>query len=400
VVWPKVRRVFRGTRLRDVVPEDTLWKWWLGVGGTVVALYAVLPESTLSYVIYLALALSVPVAIAIGVRRFRPTPRAPWYWFISASCQLFGAEVIWFVLNWMGRSPYPSVADVLYLSVYPSLAVGLALLVRHRTAARELSSLLDAAIVTIGAGIVTWVLLVGPQLADVESTSLERVLAATYPVLDLLLFAVVARLAFSGGARRSALMMFTLGLVISVTTDVYFVFAELTDGYVVYGIPDSGWLLAYTLIGAAALHPSMAQLGMRAGEPSVRVTPLRLVTLTVASVTAPLILLLQWLRGAALEVPVVASARSRCSSWSSHACQNWAAWSRSPEPTAKPASDHWSTTPTTSSSCSTATASSPTPAQPSTASGTTAPPTSSTPPSPACSTPTTSTASPAASPSP
>jgi hypothetical protein len=41
----------------------------------------------------------------------------------------------------------------------------------------------------------------------VESTSLERVLAATYPVLDLLLFAVVARLAFSGGARHSALMM-------------------------------------------------------------------------------------------------------------------------------------------------------------------------------------------------
>jgi len=135
---------------------NSLWKWWLGVGGTIVAVYPILPGETLSDIVYLSLAFSVPVAMAIGIRRFRPTPRAPWYWIATANVMLFSAEILWFVLDWMGLSPYPSAADVLSLIAYPCLAVGLALLVRHRTATRELSSLLDAAIVSIGAGIVTW----------------------------------------------------------------------------------------------------------------------------------------------------------------------------------------------------------------------------------------------------
>jgi diguanylate cyclase (GGDEF)-like protein/PAS domain S-box-containing protein len=285
---------------------NSLWKWWLGVGGTIVAIYPILPSETLSNIVYLSLAFSVPVAITMGIRRFRPRPRAPWYWIATAQYMLFGAEVLWFILDWMGLSPYPSAADVLSLIAYPCLAVGLALLVRHRTATRELSSLLDAAIVSIGAGILTWVLLVGPVLGATDTTTVERLISLAYPMLDLLVISVVARLALGGGAPSGALAMLTLGLVTNLTADFYYVFVELGDGYVAYGILDSGWLLGYTLIGAAALHPSMAQLGIRAGEPSVRVTPLRLVTLTVASVTAPLILLLQWLRGASLEVPVVA----------------------------------------------------------------------------------------------
>jgi diguanylate cyclase (GGDEF)-like protein/PAS domain S-box-containing protein len=285
---------------------NSLWKWWLGVGGTIVAVYPILPGETLSDIVYLSLAFSVPVAMAIGIRRFRPTPRAPWYWIATANVMLFSAEILWFVLDWMGLSPYPSAADVLSLIAYPCLAVGLALLVRHRTAARELSSLLDAAIVSIGAGIVTWVLLVGPVLGATETSTVERLISLAYPMLDLLVISVVARLALGGGTPSGALVMLTLGLVSNLTADFYYVFVELGDGYVAYGILDSGWLLGYTLVGTAVLHPSMAQLATPTGAPPEQVTPLRLATLTVASVTAPLILLLQWLRGAALEVPVVA----------------------------------------------------------------------------------------------
>jgi diguanylate cyclase (GGDEF)-like protein/PAS domain S-box-containing protein len=285
---------------------NSLWKWWLGVGGTIVAVYPILPSETLSDIVYLSLAFSVPMAITIGIRRFQPTPRAPWYWVASANFMLFGAEILWFILDWMGLSPYPSAADVLSLIAYPCLAVGLALLVRHRTATRELSSLLDAAIVSIGAGIITWVLLVGPVLGATDTTTVERLISLAYPMLDLLVISVVARLALGGGAPSAALAMLGLGLVTNLTADFYYVFVELTDGYVAYGILDSGWLLGYTLIGAAVLHPSMARLAIPSGAPPEQVTPSRLVTLTVASVTAPLILLLQWLRGAPLEVPVVA----------------------------------------------------------------------------------------------
>ena len=282
-----------------------MWKWWLGVAGSAVALYMILPGSVVADGVYLAVALAGPVAIVVGVRRFRTAACGPWYALAAAMGMLFAADLIWFVLDWSGRSPYPSVADILYLGAYPRLAVGLALLVRHRTATREVSSLLDAAIVSIGAGIVLWVLVVGPLLADVDSTPVERVIAATYPVLDLLLLAVVARLAFSGGERSVSLMLLTLGMVTNLVADVAYVFVELTDAYVEYGVLDSGWLLVYTLIGAAALHPSMTHLAMRVREPTVHVTPWRLTTLICASVTAPSILLIQWLRGASLEIPVV-----------------------------------------------------------------------------------------------
>jgi diguanylate cyclase (GGDEF)-like protein/PAS domain S-box-containing protein len=285
---------------------NSLWKWWLGVGGTGIVLYVVLPGSVVSDIAYLAYGLSVPIAVAIGVRWFRPEPRAPWYWIAVGQILFFGADLIWFILDWMGLSPYPSVADVLFLSSYPCLAVGLALLVRHRTATREVSSLLDAAIVSIGAGIVTWVLVGSPVLADVEATAVERVVAIAYPLLDILVISVVARLALGGGARSGALVLLTCGLSSNLVADVTYVFVELNGAYAEYGVLDGTWLLAYVLIGTAAVHPTMAHLSTPTGVSPEQVSPLRLVTLTIASVTAPSILLVQWLRGASLEVPVVA----------------------------------------------------------------------------------------------
>ncbi|MEA2244756.1 MAG: hypothetical protein QOD24_4312, partial [Solirubrobacteraceae bacterium] len=56
---------------------------------------------------------------------------------------------------------------------------------------------------------------------------------------------------------------------------------------------DIGWLAFYLLWGAAALHPSMGDLERAAPERDVRLTPLRLLTLTGASLIAPVMALLQ-----------------------------------------------------------------------------------------------------------
>ena len=286
----------------------SLWKRWLGVGIGVVLLYVVLPDHVALDYVYMACGLSIPVAIIIGVRRFAPVPAAPWLWIALGMALMWTADVVWFVLDWMGLEPFPSVADVLFLSMYPCLAVGLALMVRHRNATRELSSLLDAAIVSIGAAVVTWVLVGSPMLADVEMTALAGWVSIAYPMLDLLVMAVLARLVFGGGARNGALLLLALGLSANFVADILYVFEGLTGTYSSYGLMDGTWLTAYILIGASALHPSMTEMSKPAGALPEQVTPLRLLALTVASVTAPGILLVQWMRGAALEVPIVATA--------------------------------------------------------------------------------------------
>src|SRR5918992_2220938 len=104
---------------------NSWWKWWLGAGATGVVLYIVLPGTVVSDLGYMAYGLSVPIAILIGVRHFRPTPRAPWFWLAAAHGMLFVADVIWFVLDWLQLTVYPSAADVLYMLSYPCTVVGL-----------------------------------------------------------------------------------------------------------------------------------------------------------------------------------------------------------------------------------------------------------------------------------
>jgi diguanylate cyclase (GGDEF)-like protein len=68
---------------------------------------------------------------------------------------------------------------------------------------------------------------------------------------------------------------------------------------------DAGWLLAYTLIGAAGLHPSMPQMTERSPAAGPDATTGRLLVLAVAALLAPSTLLVQYLRHGPMFVPLV-----------------------------------------------------------------------------------------------
>ena len=63
------------------------------------------------------------------------------------------------------EAPFPSLGDVLYLSVYPCLAVGLLMMVRLRTPGRDWTSLLDSMMVAAAVATVSWVFIMSPHLA-------------------------------------------------------------------------------------------------------------------------------------------------------------------------------------------------------------------------------------------
>ena len=101
--------------------------------------------------------------------------------------------------------PFPSPADALYLLAYPVLAAGLWLLVRQRSTRTDWTSLIDAATVTVALGIVAWELLIVPYTRDDSLSLAEKLVSIAYPLGDVLLLAVAARLLF-GAARAHGLV--------------------------------------------------------------------------------------------------------------------------------------------------------------------------------------------------
>ena len=150
------------------------------------------------YVLY---GLIVLAAFAWGVRRYRPGIRRGWVVLaVGVAASVAGDSVYLVSAAFSWSLPYPSAADGFYLASYPLLAVGLLLMLRARTPGRDRTSLIDAAIVTSGAAVVAWVFLIEP-LASSDETLVQKLVSVAYPLMDVLLLSVAARMLVIGGTR-------------------------------------------------------------------------------------------------------------------------------------------------------------------------------------------------------
>ena len=121
---------------------------------------------------------------------------------------------------------------------------------------------------------------------------------------DVLLLAMVARLATSPGARTVAYRLLGLALVLLLAADVVYAVLALVSSYE-GGLVDAGWLLSYVTWGAAALHPSMRSMSEVAPDRAVRFSRRRLVLLAMTSLMAPAVLAEQGLRHQPIDVGAI-----------------------------------------------------------------------------------------------
>ena len=84
-----------------------------------------------------------------------------------------------------GGNPYPSAADVLYVTGYPLLAGGLALLLWSGTRKVDWGDLVDVAIVTLASLLVLWPIVFQPALN--EGWSWTTLTGISYSTGDVLL---------------------------------------------------------------------------------------------------------------------------------------------------------------------------------------------------------------------
>ena len=157
--------------------------------------------------------------------------------------------------------PYPSPADVGYLAFYPLMLAALATRVRRDLHGRVSSLWLDGALGALGAASVLAVVLHPVlQTALGDGVSLATVTALAYPLLDVLLVAVVAGIA-AVRARRSGRhwVVLSVGLLVFAVSDVVYAIRVAEGSYVVGTPLDAGWaaglsLIALGVVGGSRRH--------------------------------------------------------------------------------------------------------------------------------------------------
>lgn len=289
----------RGRRLE-------LWILYLALGALALGVYFFLSGSSQD-TLYNAIAASSVVAVLVGVRRYAPARKLPWYLFAAGSLSFAVGEVLfWIYEDVLGRVPFPSAADAFFLLGYPFFAGALLLLLRSRAPGRDWSSLIDASIITTSAAVVVWVFLMQPYFGDESLSLVERLLSCAYPLGDLLLLAVAVRLAVAPGVWTFAYRLLWASLAFRLLADIVFADAVLNGTYTSGDPVDAGWLLAYLLIGAAALHPSMRTVSVAAPGPNAGLTIQRLALLASASLMAPGMMVAQLAMGDRVDPVIVA----------------------------------------------------------------------------------------------
>jgi len=281
--------------------RTALWRGYVAVGALAAVGYYLLPRfgvpALAQVLVYVTISGSAAAALLTGVRRYRPARPAPWL-FLAAGQILYALADLTFYLTRMVLEieTYPYWDDVLYLSSYPLMALGLVLFVRRRTPGWDGPSAIDSTIIAVVAALLLWVYLVSPRAFAPEDGPLAQWVSIAYPAMDLLLLTVGVRLLLGRGARTPTHRLIYGSLLLMLVADVLYGYQELTDTFVAGNELDAIWLGSALLLGASALHPSMARLGEPADAPTPDTSLGRLVALAAASMVAPLVLLEEALR--------------------------------------------------------------------------------------------------------
>ena len=229
-----------------------------------------------------------------ATRRLTVQQSIPWV-LIAASQILFsvGDGVLNFYADITGHeAPFPSAADIVYLSAYPVLTAGVYLLVRRLAHVEGLFVYVDAALIAAAFALVQWVFTIEPYIHHVDESVYGRVVLMAYPAMDVLVVAVLARFFVTPAWRTAAYGLLVPAMLFLVAADE--VYVSNIDGYVSGQWSDAFWLISYLLIGVTGLTPSMQQLSRaRNIQVAPRLSPARLGLLALALVSAPITLILR-----------------------------------------------------------------------------------------------------------
>jgi PAS domain S-box-containing protein len=264
---------------------STAARAYLAFGVLAVGLNAVLGGSS---VLYDIIGLTSAVAILAGTLVHRPAAWRPWVGIgLSQALFSFGDVVyLWF------DAGFSSVADAFYLGGVVLLVVSLGRLVFLVGGVSGPSSHVDAALLALIAGACGWVLLAPPGVW--EGSAIAKLVSLAYPMSDLFLLALLARLIFVRGERTPTYWLMFGAVIPLFISDPSYVTPMISSTYQAGGWLDAGWLLSYVFFGAAALHPSMSRVVVALPDQGNPLPARRAIVLGLGLIAVPTAMIVQY----------------------------------------------------------------------------------------------------------
>ena len=267
------------------------------LGAAAIALHFLLPSDT---AVYDAIGLSAAGAIVFGTIVHRPRRWQAWAVIAASQVTMSCGDLVYDNVT----TRYPGPADAFYLGAVVLLAAGV-LMLAGTAPRRSAQANIDALLVTVAGGIAVWALVFDG--VGSSSSWIARTVSYAYPLSDLVVLGLVARLLLIGG-RRGASFWFLVGAAFALfAADAVWVVPAL-DGSYDGGTSwmDAGWLGSYVLLGAAALHPSMREPVRATRSDSTSVN--RVLVIGAAITFAPVAVVIADVSGRAVNLQAAAAA--------------------------------------------------------------------------------------------
>ena len=267
------------------------WKIWIAGATALTTIYFFVEKSPQSkLVLYNGVGFVSLVLLLAGIYVNRPKPIAPWLWFAGGLASFLTADVIYYIIELQSGEagpPFPNLADGFYLAMYPLMIVGLTKMVKEVAPGRRRASFIDAGVVGVAMFGTMWVLFVDDFFGG-ESDVVTLGVSLAYPVMDVALLAVAARLVVTVHLKHPpfAFIVGALGSLAVADTgyQIYLSQGTFKTGLFI----DAFWLMFYVGFSIAALHPTVSRVPPNQ-EDQDRLTPIQLIVMFVATMSVPLI---------------------------------------------------------------------------------------------------------------
>jgi diguanylate cyclase (GGDEF)-like protein len=200
------------------------------------------------------IALAVGAAASVAARLVLvPTQRGAWAPLAIGLASYAAGAVIWTVwLENMAEPPFPSIADPLWLALYPLSYATILMVVRARIGRLSTSAWLDGLIATLSVAALSTVFVAGPLTAGATGAAAAVVTNIAYPFGDVLLAAAVFGGCVLAGWRLSrAWLLLAAGFTAFMAADVIYLKSLVDAGYVTATLENLLWGGGLVLLGRA-----------------------------------------------------------------------------------------------------------------------------------------------------
>ena len=249
------------------------------------------PGTNAAHIAYLVGFGAVVAAAWLGHRTITGPSRGAYRLVAIALSVWLTGDVLYDILDRLaGPLGDVSPSDLLWLSGYPFLVLGLIKLVRLRAPGRQRDGMLDAAAMTTVVAWLFWQFLILPAAVD-QKLSLAMFVGSAYPFGDVMLFAAAAILVFAPGSTRGPARYLIGALALTLIGDISIsllpvLFPDLSRSGQADRF-DGLLLLANSLLAAALVHRDAAKVAEPDGSTRQRLHPARVVFLGISLVVLP-----------------------------------------------------------------------------------------------------------------